>query len=109
MKFTGNNTRQKIAVLGGGISALTAIFDLTASKDWQSKYDITVYQMGWRLGGKGASSRNPQVANRIEEHGLHICLGFYENAFQIMRSTYQELSREAAVFHSLDEAFKPHR
>ena len=25
---------------------------------WQDRYEITVYQMGWRLGGKGASGRN---------------------------------------------------
>jgi uncharacterized protein with NAD-binding domain and iron-sulfur cluster len=43
--------RQKIAVLGGGISSLAAVFDLTDEKNWQQKYDITVYQMGWRLGG----------------------------------------------------------
>lgn len=99
---------RKIAVLGGGISALSAVFDLTSERDWQKKYDITVYQMGWRLGGKGASSRNPDYCNRIEEHGLHIWLGFYENAFEIIRRCYAELAGEPGVFGSWQEAFKPH-
>ena len=53
---------QKIAVLGGGIGSLSAVFEITSDPDWKSKYDITVYQMGWRLGGKGASGAQPQHA-----------------------------------------------
>lgn len=53
--------------------------------------EVTVYQRGWRLGGKGASSRGPN--GRIEEHGLHVWLGFYDNAFRVLRSCYQELDR----------------
>ena len=26
------------------------------------------------------------VADRIEEHGLHLWMGFYENAFRLMRA-----------------------
>ena len=48
---------QKIAVLGGGIGSLSAVLEITSAPDWKEKYDITVYQMGWRLGGKGASGR----------------------------------------------------
>jgi uncharacterized protein with NAD-binding domain and iron-sulfur cluster len=53
--------------------------------------EITLYQRGWRLGGKGASSRGPN--GRIEEHGLHVWLGFYDNAFRLLRSCYEELDR----------------
>jgi hypothetical protein len=53
--------------------------------------EVTVYQRGCRLGGKGASSRGPN--GRIEEHGLHVWLGFYDNAFRVLRSCYQELDR----------------
>src|SRR5262245_46324976 len=53
--------------------------------------EVTVYQRGWRLGGKGASSRGP--SGRIEEHGLHVWLGFYDNAFRLLRSCYEELDR----------------
>src|SRR5690606_146372 len=68
----GNGEKIKVAVLGGGVAALTTAFELTSTEELRAKYDVTVYQMGWRLGGKGASGRNRAVANRIEEHGLHI-------------------------------------
>jgi uncharacterized protein with NAD-binding domain and iron-sulfur cluster len=105
---TVRSAKRKIAVLGGGISALSAVFDLSSAPNWQDKYDITLYQMGWRLGGKGTSSRNPAFHNRIEEHGLHIWLGFYENAFEIMRRCYSELSGVSGIFPSWQDAFKPH-
>ena len=58
----------------------------------RNRFDrITVYQRGWRLGGKGASSRGRH--GRIEEHGLHVWLGFYENAFRLLRECYGELDR----------------
>ena len=49
---------KKIAILGGGIGSLTTAFALTSRRNWREHYEITVYQMGWRLGGKGASGRN---------------------------------------------------
>ena len=59
---------------------------------WRDRFEsITVYQRGWRLGGKGASSRGDN--GRIEEHGLHIWLGSYENAFALLRECYAELDR----------------
>jgi len=56
------------------------------------RFKVTVYQPGWRLGGKGASGRGPD--GRIEEHGLHIWMGCYENAFRLMRAAYAELDRD---------------
>lgn len=103
-----NDAPRKIAILGGGISSLSAAFDLTSERNWKKKYDITVYQLGWRLGGKGASSRNPDRNNRIEEHGLHIWLGFYENAFAMMRTCYGKLANRKGIFPSWTDAFKPH-
>ena len=73
---------RRIAILGGGVASLSTALELTSTPDWQTRYDITVYQMGWRLGGKGASSRNPAAAGRIEEHGLHVWFGCYDNAFR---------------------------
>ena len=49
---------------------------------------------GWRLGGKGASGRNAGMHQRIEEHGLHVWMGFYENAFRLMRACYGVLGRD---------------
>jgi uncharacterized protein with NAD-binding domain and iron-sulfur cluster len=53
--------------------------------------EITVYQRGWRLGGKGASSRGEH--GRIEEHGLHVWLGYYDNAFRLVREIYDAIDR----------------
>ncbi|QKG72835.1 FAD-dependent oxidoreductase [Erythrobacter mangrovi] len=58
--------------------------------DHGGKYEVTVYQEGWRLGGKGASGRG--ASGRIEEHGLHIWLGFYDNSFRMMRQCHAELA-----------------
>lgn len=102
------NKPRKVVVLGGGLSAMTSVFYLTQEPDWQQKYDITVYQMGWRIGGKGASGVNPQIGYRIEEHGLHLWMGFYENAFNTMRTCYDLLGRPSGKpLASFDEAFKP--
>ena len=99
---------QKIAVLGGGAGALTAAFHLTEQANWQDRYDITVYQMGWRLGGKGASGRNADIGQRIEEHGLHIWFGFYDNAFDLMQKTYGALNRApGSPLATWRDAFKP--
>lgn len=102
---------QKIAILGGGVGAMTAAWRLTSVPDWRDQYEITVYQMGWRLGGKGASGRNAAENHRIQEHGLHMWMGFYENAFGMMREVYEYCSRKHLMpnspFQSYKDAFSP--
>lgn len=100
--------KTRIAVLGSGVGAMAAAFALT-DPEVRGRYDVTVYQMGWRLGGKGASGRNAAQGDRIEEHGLHIWMGFYENAFRVMRAAYQELGRRRGEqpLATWDEAWKP--
>ena len=83
--------KKKIAVLGGGCGSLAAVWTLTQIPGWEEKFDITVYQIGWRLGGKCASGRNLAAGGRIEEHGLHVWAGFYENGFRLMQQVYGEL------------------
>jgi uncharacterized protein with NAD-binding domain and iron-sulfur cluster len=96
----------KVAVIGGGCAGITAAFELTRA-ELAEKYAVTVYQQGWRLGGKGASGRG--AADRIEEHGLHLWFGFYENAFRLMRECYAELGRDPKRCRIADwkDAFKP--
>ena len=53
--------KEKLIVLGGGCAAMAAVFGITDRAGWHEKYDITVYQPGWRLGGKGAAGRNAQM------------------------------------------------
>ncbi len=104
-----DRSKKQIAILGGGMAALTAAFELSSTPELRNRYAITVYQMGWRLGGKGASGRNAKKADRIEEHGLHVLMGFYHNAFKMLRACYEELGRAPGTpLATLDEAVKPH-
>jgi len=79
----------RVAVIGGGCAALACAFELSRPEH-RGRYHITVYQQGFRLGGKGASGRGP--AGRIEEHGLHVWMGWYDNAFGLLRACYDELA-----------------
>ena len=81
----------RVAIIGGGCGGITAAFELSRPEH-RGKYAVTIYQLGWRLGGKGASGRG--TANRIEEHGFHVWMGFYENAFRLIRECYAELKRD---------------
>ena len=102
-------SKKKIAIFGGGIAGLTTAYNLTEG-ELRDKHDVTVYQMGWRLGGKGASGRNAKEHDRVEEHGLHIWLGCYENAFRLMRKCYDECKTEGLLnnspFQQVKEAFE---
>ena len=100
-------TRKKIAILGGGISAMVCALKLTETEALRARHDITVYQMGWRLGGKGASGRNMADGTwRNKEHGLHMLFGFYENTFFELRKVFAELGSDWVW--TIDDAFKGH-
>jgi uncharacterized protein with NAD-binding domain and iron-sulfur cluster len=96
----------RVAVVGGGCAGITAAFELTRPEH-RGRFAVTVYQQGWRLGGKGASGRG--ALGRIEEHGLHVWMGFYENAFRLLRECYAELGRDPETEPMADwrDAFFP--
>jgi uncharacterized protein with NAD-binding domain and iron-sulfur cluster len=77
----------RVAILGGGMAGLTTAFELTRP-ELDGRFAVTVYTLDGLLGGKGASTRNERTGNRIEEHGLHVWFGFYDNAFDLMREVY---------------------
>jgi uncharacterized protein with NAD-binding domain and iron-sulfur cluster len=125
----------RVAIVGGGcagiatawqISEFVALSKAQAATDRKAgkgngdctNFQITVYEQSWRLGGKGASGRDG--SGRIREHGLHIWLGFYENAFAMMRHCYDEVrkapwgpeckddkDRQRLPHESFDDAFFP--
>ena len=104
--MTNSSVRQKIAILGGGMGGLCTAYQLSSQPGWQDKFDITVYQLGWRLGGKCASSRGDN--SRIEEHGIHGFVGSYFNALPMMHEVYAELDRKPGQpLATFDEAFIP--
>jgi uncharacterized protein with NAD-binding domain and iron-sulfur cluster len=82
-------TTQRVAILGGGLGGLVSALYLTAPEQ-QGRYAVTIYQLGWRLGGKCATGRNAGVCDRIQEHGLHVFMGQYENAFHMVQALYRE-------------------
>ncbi len=97
---------EKVAILGGGIGALSAAFELT-DPSLKGRYSVTVYQPGWRLGGKCASGRGGDC-KRIEEHGLHVWFGFYDNAFDLIQRCYEQWRPAAgSPFQAWTDAFKP--
>lgn len=101
-----SNAPQKIAILGGGIASLSAAYHLTHRANWKDDYDITLYQLGWRVGGKGASGRNREHNDRIEEHGLHVWFGCYDESFKMLRRCYEELDRGPSYpIRDLHQAF----
>ena len=101
--------KQRIAILGSGVGAVTTAWALTSLPDAKDRYDITIYTLGWRMGGKGASGRNADFGQRIEEHGLHIWMGFYDNAFKAMQECYASLNRPPSCpIRTWDQAFFPH-
>ncbi|MBD0366040.1 MAG: NAD(P)-binding protein [Flavisolibacter sp.] len=103
------NSKKKIIVLGGGPSALAATYELTDYENWQDKFDITLYQMGWRLGGKTATGRG--IHNRVEERGIHIFQGWYDNAFRLIKDAYQQQHQKNLApdspFQDWKDAFQP--
>src|SRR5271166_5603668 len=99
----------KVAILGGGPAGVAAAYWLSAPEQ-QNRFEVTLYTQGWRLGGKCASGRNPDRNNRIEEHGLHMLMGCYQNAFATLRSCYAEWKRpETCPFQHWQDAFRPQR
>lgn len=109
MTSAGTTPRpRKLAVFGGGLGSLSAVFALTELPDWRRRFEITVYQIGWRLGGKARSGRNLRVHARSESLGHHVWYGWYANAFALARRVYAETRRPpGAPLATFKEAFRP--
>ena len=98
--------KQKIAILGAGPSALVAAFRLTQEPDFNKTFDVTVYQQGWRVGGKCATGRDLDKHMRLYEHGIHGFLGCYFNALTVMMEAFEALDRPAShPLATFEEAF----
>ena len=103
--------RIKVAIVGGGMGALAAAWELSRPEH-AGRFDVTVYQRGWRLGGKGASGVALDAPDRrIEEHGIHILMGFYRNTFEILEDCYQALAADPTTWPegvlSWDDVLQP--
>ncbi len=102
--------KTRVLILGGGMSALATAHALTDTEERRARYDVHVLAQGHLLGGKGASTRDPDpgFGMRNQEHGIHVFFGFYHNALALMRGVYDEAARPAGVFpRTFDDAFHP--
>jgi len=101
--------KRRVAILGGGQAALTAALQLTdPANPSAAQTEVTIYQLGWRLGGKGATGRPTDGPPRILEHGLHNWFGFYDNSIRQIQTVYTELARKpGAPLATFEEAFEP--
>ena len=105
--------KERIAILGGGPAALTTAFELSRTQKLRDRFEVTIYQMGWRLGGKCATGRGDH--GRIEEHGIHGFVGSYYNALGLMHDVYDMLPEatrvgnrvSVGVLSSFEHAFVP--
>ncbi len=102
--------KENIAILGGGCGAISAAFELCKTQPLRDRFDVTIYTEGWRLGGKAASGRNSLMFDRIEEHGLHMLMGFYQNAFTTIKDIYHSVPKlKNDPFQDWEDAFEAQR
>ena len=101
----------RVAIVGGGFAGIAAAWSLSQQKDFQ----VDIYEKSWRLGGKTASARAD--GGYIVDNSLGVWLGFYENAFRMMRQCYAEVERckwgpdanagDVLLFGRMEDAFFP--
>ena len=98
---------KKVAILGGGPVSCATALALTGQPGWKERYDVTIYQLGWRLGGKARSGRNKNYGQRSEGIAGHHFPSTYIETKKLLRSVYKELSRpEGAPLRTFEKAFK---
>jgi uncharacterized protein with NAD-binding domain and iron-sulfur cluster len=86
-----NNAPVRVAILGAGPAGLAAAFALTETPELRARHAVTIYQMGWRAGGKSATGRAMDKGWRIEQNGSHYLFGCYGNSFALLRRAHEIL------------------
>lgn len=103
-------TPTRVLILGGGCAGVAAAWSLSRTAEDRAKYRVTIMQSGFRLGGKGATGRDPDRNDAVLEHGLHLWLGFYHKAFAMMADVFDAWDAPAeGPLRSLETAFQPLR
>jgi uncharacterized protein with NAD-binding domain and iron-sulfur cluster len=95
---------RRIAIVGAGPAALAAAYRLALK--CAPDATITLYQMGWRIGGKCASGRNAETG-RVHEHGLHVFAGFYHDSFRELANLYRSWQHVGKHPMPFDDALQP--
>ena len=74
-------TKQRVAIIGGGPSGLSTAFALS-DPSLAERFDVTVYQLGWRAGGHCSSGRVPPNW-WVDQNGTHYLFGCYAEAIDL--------------------------
>lgn len=100
-------SKTRVVILGGGPAGLAAAYGLSATPELRARYEVTIYQVGWRVGGKCASGREGPT-KRIDENGTHYLFGAYRNCFGLMREVFSELEASGETrFGTFEDNFIP--
>ncbi|MEQ8485124.1 MAG: NAD(P)-binding protein [Pseudomonadales bacterium] len=106
-KPSATTRRQKVAILGGGPGGLAAAYGLSNTPALRERFEVTVYQLGWRCGGKITSGRQGPE-HRMQQNGTHYLFGCYDNSFALIKAAYDQLNGSGEHrFGSYEEAFIP--
>ncbi len=104
---TGSRKKQRVCILGAGPAGLAAAYGLSASEDLRERYDVTIYQVGWRAGGKCSTGRSGEEM-ALQQNCAHYLFGCYTNTFKMMREVYRELPATGRhEFGSFDKVLLP--
>lgn len=95
---------RRIAIIGAGPAALAAAYELALHGPPDDI--ITLYQTGWRIGGKCASGRDP-LTGQVHEHGLHVFAGFYHQSLRQLASVYGRWQQVGSRPIPFDDALEP--
>jgi uncharacterized protein with NAD-binding domain and iron-sulfur cluster len=100
--------RKRVAILGAGPAGLAAAFALSRTDALRRRHAVTIYQMGWRAGGKSGTGRAVDKGWRIEQNGSHYLFGCYGNSFALLREAYGILEdHQETGFGAYREQFVP--
>lgn len=82
------SARKRVAILGAGPAGLATAMALAETR----RFEVHVYQMGWRAGGKCATGREPETQRSVQ-NGSHYLFGCYHNAFALIRKAHAVLAK----------------
>jgi uncharacterized protein with NAD-binding domain and iron-sulfur cluster len=72
---------------------MTAAYELTRTDAARAYWDVEIFEMGHRFGGRLASHHRNSRWHRNEEHGLHVWFGFYDNTFRLAEQVWKDWQR----------------
>jgi len=85
-----DSRKVKVVILGAGPAALAAAWELSRTAELRGRFSITLYEQGFRAGGKCGGLRRPPH-HTIEQNGTHYLFGCYDNAFDLVKQAYAAL------------------